>query len=640
MVIKTEGMLGRKIILEKFPPFNLLDKEKLYKIASSLREKNYPAGSYILKQGEASRNALFLIVRGKVEISVRDKYDKEIVTGYRNPLEFMGEAIFFTDKEYPASARAIESTRCFLLPQEVFEEILMENPDFSSFFTRILTERILIFYQRFYDEDKLARDEGFSKRISGIMVENVVTCSPGDNVTRIASLMRENNVSSVVVAEGDSPLGIITEGDLISKVLRHENMQKSIGCSAKELMSSNLITLRPEDFSYKAFLLMVKHRIKHVVVVDENGKLVGIVAIRDLLKSRKTGSFAIVNSIESRSTVEQIASLRPEIDQVLEALLVERATVLEINSLITEFYDRITRKIIEISEKEMIDEGSGAPPVGYCWITMGSSGRKEQFARTDQDNGILYEDVGEGKDEKEVKDYFLKLGEKVVAGLEQYGFKRCNGGVMGNSEDWCHSLQGWHNTIKNWTSFLDPKNVCLISIFLDFRYVYGEKTLYDLLRNFVTRNFHNDVLLQFLVKENLDKKVPISMFRQIQTERSGKHLHQINLKTSACIHVVDCSRVLALQAGLLEINTFERLQKLGEREVLKDKDVDRITAAYETLMMLRIRDAMTKMRRGIEPDNYIAPRDLTAREYSLLREALLITRNLQFIVSEILLVPR
>jgi CBS domain-containing protein len=58
-----------------------------------------------------------------------------------------------------------------------------------------------------------------------------------------------------------------------------------------------------------------------------------------------------------------------------------------------------------------------------------------------------------------------------------------------------------------------------------------------------------------------------------------------------------------------------------------------LISAYETLMMLRIRDAMAKMRKGLEADNYIDPKNLTNREYSLLREALIMVSRLQSITE-------
>ncbi len=619
-------------ILKKMKPFGNLDESLLQKIAASLKKESYPVGSYIVRQGEPSKHVLFLVVEGKVELLVQDRSKNITVTGYRGPFEIFGETVFFTDEEYPGSACSVEDTVCYLLPQEVFEEVVVEDADFAAFFSRLLADRLRILYQKFrFFEEEDVTEEAFGKLVSDIMVSSVITCTPDATVAEIASIMHDHNISSVVVVEGRKPLGIITEGDLVSKVLREENLQESASLTARELMSRKPITIDAQSFSYQAFLLMVKNRIKHVVVVDEEGMLEGIVAIRDVIKSRKTGSLAIVNRIEAGGSIDEIAMLRPDVDQVLNALLMERATVSEINSLITEFYDRITRRIIELSEREMIKEGYGPPPVGYCFINMGSSGRKEQYARTDQDNGIVFEDVPKEK-ESSVRKYFLAMGEKVVAGLEKYGFERCNGGVMANNKDWCRSFQSWRNIIRHWIHDLDPQNVMLMSIFLDFRFIYGKKSLHDLLRNFVARSFReSNLTLTFLVQDSIIRKVPISIFRQIQTERSGEHRGKINLKSSACVHIVDCTRAFSLESGIIVTNTFERLHEIERREILNKKDVQNITAAYETLMMFRIRDSLAMMRKGLHPDNHIDPEELTAHEYSLLKEALIMVKRLQSI---------
>ena len=71
-----------------------------------------------------------------------------------------------------------------------------------------------------------------------------------------------------------------------------------------------------------------------------------------MLSNQEKPVLAIVHRIETSNTIEEVSRLSPEVDQVLQALLVEKATVVEITSLITEFYDRITRRIIEIAENK------------------------------------------------------------------------------------------------------------------------------------------------------------------------------------------------------------------------------------------------------------------------------------------------
>ncbi len=632
MLVSEKKIDVRVANLKNIKPFSFLNEEQLKKVADSLDEEVYSAGEIFMEQGKPSRHALFLIIRGRVEIFVTDKNGNETVTNFRGASETMGESVFLSNENYPASARALEETYCYLLPRRVATQLYEENSGFAAYIARLLADRMRVLYQKFYDEEDNQVGGGFNKRLEDIMVTDVVTCGPEDTVSLIATIMDTNNISSIVVADDDGrPQGIITEGDLVSRVLRREDPADIVSLKAKDLMTSGLISLGRYDFTHEAFLLMVKHRVKHIIILDEEEKIQGIVAMRDVIKSRKTGSFAIVNDIEAVKSLDALVKLRTEVDQVLQALLVERANVREITSLITEFYDRITRKVIEMAEKEMIAEGYGPPPLEYCWITMGSSGRKEQFARTDQDNGIIFADT-DAEREEEAKKYFLILGDKVVNGLERYGFELCKGKVMANNPAWCHSLRGWSENVEQWA--VHSIEVRMMTIFLDFRSVYGASWLYDLLRSFVYKKVTEySMFLYHLVKDNLEKQVPLTFFRQVQTVHSGKHRNQINLKTSACVHIVDCTRVFALQEGLTVTNTFERLDELKKRRVLREKDAEQVKFAYETLMMLRIRDAMTKMQKGEVPDNYITPRQLSDHEYSLLRESLIIVSRFQRITE-------
>ena len=624
------ALLGRVEQIKDFELFKHLEDSVLYKIAAALEEKTFPKGSLLLKQSEESKHALFLVIEGKVEIFVTDSSGKETVTGYRGAKDFFGETTFLSDEEYPGSARAVEDTRCFLLPQDVFEKLILTNSNMAIFFTRLLSSRLRTMYQKFsfFEEGEELEKEPLRRKVADVMVTRPVTCNLEDHFREVASIIHRHNVSSVVVVDNGKPLGIITEKDLVSLIAQELDLNNGDTVKAKNIMSSGLITVSPDDFSYQALFLMIKHRTKHLPVVEEE-QLAGIVTLRDLIKSRQSGALAIVNRIESRSSIEEISQLRSDIDQVLQALLSERATVLEITSLIAEFYDRITRRIIEISEQAMIDEGWGPPPTRYCFIEMGSGGRKEQFTRTDQDNGIVYEDVKEGRQE-DVKKYFLTLGEKIVAGLEAFGFKRCDGYVMSNNEKWCRSFKEWRETINSWKVSWDPENILMMNIFLDFRYVYGSQSLYYLLRNMVVKNFRNaDQMISMLIKDHMNIKVPLSLFRKIQTERSGDHTGKLNLKSSACVLIVDCMRAFSLREGIFATNTFERISELGKRNVFSSKDAEFITIAYETLMLFRIKDAAAKRKKGLEPDNYIDPSKLSNHEYTLLRDALVMVGRLQ-----------
>ncbi len=621
-------------ILKKIPPFDLLTEEHLELVTDNLREKTYPADTYVFRQGDKSQGILFIVVSGLLEITIVSKHGIEKITGYRKPFEFFGITALLAEEEYSVSVKTLEETKCYLISNDIIEQLVDYNPDVAKFFSKILTNRIKTLYETFVREDPFQGttplEPPLKKRIADLMSSPPVICFLEDSVQYIARLMKEKHVSSVVVLDDNkSPVGIITEKDLVTKVLATGgNIEK---LRAKDIKSLKLLTVSPKSFFYNALLIMVKNNISHLVVTSET-KLAGIVTLRDLVKSRNTGALTIVNSIESKTDIDGLIMTRKEIDKVLEALVAEKASVREICELITEFYDRLTRKIIEISEKDLVREGL-APPVSYSWINMGSSGRKEQFMRTDQDNGIIYEDVPEDM-EPETNKYFLLLGKKIVEGLSQFGFEKCKGNVMASNPVWCHSLKNWRKKVADWIAVPNPDHVRMMTIFLDFRHIYGKKVLCDTLKAYVIKKFQtNHVSLQYLAKDDLQHKVPLGFLKKIVTEKSKEHRNMVNLKSSACVHIVDCLRVFSLREGIEETSTFLRVKELTEKNVFSCDDSEMVETAFEALMMFRIRESLKKIKQGQPPDNYITPKNMSKRERAILKEAFLAVDRLQNLTS-------
>jgi CBS domain-containing protein len=117
--------------------------------------------------------------------------------------------------------------------------------------------------------------------VKDIMTSPVITVSDKTFVDEIAQLMDRYNVSGIVVAiNDDNPLGIITERDLVTRVLA-KNIQPSKSTS-KEVMSSPLITIGPEESLTEAARKMNKLKVKRLGVSYKE-KLVGIVSSGDIL---------------------------------------------------------------------------------------------------------------------------------------------------------------------------------------------------------------------------------------------------------------------------------------------------------------------------------------------------------------------
>jgi len=119
--------------------------------------------------------------------------------------------------------------------------------------------------------------------VRDVMTENVRTVRPNSTITEVVRKMNKFEIGSVVVVDGERPVGLITERDILRRVL--EVTLAAEAMKAKEVMSSPLLTVGDEATVEQAARIMVDRRIKKLPVVKE-GKLVGIVTSTDIVRSQ------------------------------------------------------------------------------------------------------------------------------------------------------------------------------------------------------------------------------------------------------------------------------------------------------------------------------------------------------------------
>jgi len=108
----------------------------------------------------------------------------------------------------------------------------------------------------------------------------VVTVGPQSSLSKAAQLMDEHNVGAIVVAEQSRPIGIVTDRDLALAVCakglsREEHVQKIMTCPVS--------TIKQSDGVFKATQQMMEGSVRRLPVVDDVGRLVGLVSLDDLL---------------------------------------------------------------------------------------------------------------------------------------------------------------------------------------------------------------------------------------------------------------------------------------------------------------------------------------------------------------------
>lgn len=138
------------------------------------------------------------------------------------------------------------------------------------------------------------------QHVKDVMTPEVVVVAPECGFKHIVDVLADFRVSAVPVVDDDAVIGVVSEADLLHKVefagapgstrrferrARRTAREKAAGETARDLMTAPVITVGPDATLAAAARLMEQHRVKRLPVVEQStGRLVGIVARRDLLR--------------------------------------------------------------------------------------------------------------------------------------------------------------------------------------------------------------------------------------------------------------------------------------------------------------------------------------------------------------------
>ena len=119
--------------------------------------------------------------------------------------------------------------------------------------------------------------------VSAIMTSKICSLSKGQTIREAAKLMTELNIGAAPVLEGDKIVGMFSERDILKRVVAKDLDVNT--CEIDDVMSSPVITITEDEKLHAALYIMTDQRIRHLPIVDKDGKMVGIVGIRGLLQA-------------------------------------------------------------------------------------------------------------------------------------------------------------------------------------------------------------------------------------------------------------------------------------------------------------------------------------------------------------------
>ena len=117
--------------------------------------------------------------------------------------------------------------------------------------------------------------------VRDVMSKDVRVVRPDSSVKEVVATMNKFDIGSVVVVQGERPVGIITERDILRRIVEPCLAPETL--TARQIMTSPVITIDENASINEAAKLMVKKRIKRLLVTRNNNELVGIITFTDIV---------------------------------------------------------------------------------------------------------------------------------------------------------------------------------------------------------------------------------------------------------------------------------------------------------------------------------------------------------------------
>jgi CBS domain-containing protein len=467
----------------------------------------------------------------------------------------------------------------------------------------------------------------FHRRVRDLITRPPVTSRPDLSAVEVARRFSRESVGSVVVVDdAGAPIGIVTDHDLRARVVATGRDASATPASA--IMSAPLVTLPSTAFLFEAVLEMTRHRLRHVVVLEDS-RLLGVVSSRDLLGLPTTHPVMLARELERAGSVEAIAALGPRLTQLVRLLVDEGGRPYDIGQIVAELNDRAVVHVLRLTAEALEQSGQPAPAARFCWLAFGSEARREQTLRTDQDNGLVYADPEPAEAEATAR-YYAAFAEAAIANLVATGFPRCPGDAMASNPRWCQPLSVWTSYFRRWLDHPAPDEILAASIYFDLRPLAGAVEVAAPLEQILRREAPTSrAFLRLLAHDVVAARLPRTLLGNVAVKRRGPQRGTLDVKAAGGLQLTGAARVAALELGSSRTNTVDRFREAGARGLYTETEMREITDAYEHLMRLRLVHQLERLAAGAPADNRVIVATLSRADALLLRDALAVVERVQ-----------
>jgi CBS domain-containing protein len=604
--------------IQSIPPFDTLPKPALAKLIREL-SINYVREGQTLPPKGIDEARLYIVRKGALSCMASDDElisrlgEGDLCTEFCKQILHMPNDI---EQRAPRRIQADEDCLVYSADCEVIRELTEQFPSIDDYFSYNSAQRLKQRMSK-VNEETVISSSLMNTSVSDFYHRPVAGIDANQSIQQAAIKMTEQGYSCLVVLDNTKSIGIVTDKDIRRRCVA-EGLP--ITTYVSEIMTQNMSTIDLKNNAYDALMTMTSKRIHHLPVTDQ-GEVVGMVTVTDLMNNEGHNAVnfsSIIHKAKSLEKLVEISKLLPKLQIRLAKLGASSDHVGKSISAITMAF---TKRLIEMAE-----EIYGPAPVPFAWLAAGSQARQEQLAHSDQDNGIIICDSMQPYDDA----WFESLAHYVCDGLASCGFIYCPGDIMATNPKWRQPKKVWQKYFDAWVDTPTPQALLNSSVFFDLDTICGDTSLLESVRaNMLKKTTRSTLFIAHLSKNALGLRPPLGFFRDFVLKQNGKHKDTLDLKHNGIAPIVDLARIYALSQGISAVNTIERIKQASGSAAISSSSAENLIDAYEFLGFLRVKHQANKLMLGLEPDNYLSPKELSKLEREHLKDAFKVIKTLQ-----------
>lgn len=584
-------------------PFDALTPAQQHLVQASVDITYYPAGTVILDVG-ATPSHLWVNIKGHVT-----EYEGEEIVGSCGVNDVWDGRALVAGR---ASHRfvASEEVLAYEVPRATVMSLIAENATFSALLFSDLGKKLSALAQRGQEHElnslTHARvDEAYLRPAHAV---------PGDmDVLSVVRVMRDKDARAVLVHDDTvrpARLGIFTPSAVQRAVLDGRPLAQM---PVRDWAQFALVCIPSAQQIGDALVLFTRHRVMRLVVKQDD-RVLGILEALDVFSFLSSQSHLIALQIEAADDLDSLAQASARMARMVSRLHRSGTRVGLIGHLVQGLQGRLLDRAWRlVAPPDLVDNS--------CLFVMGSEGRGEQLLKTDQDNALVWRDGYEPPAD------LAAICDRFSAALAQFGFPPCPGAIMVSNPAWRGSVDAFARRVRQWLISADGDAMMNLAIFFDAQAVAGDPRWLAVLQEEARRNAaHSDALLARFADAIESFGSHHGWWSRLWS-LGDSSASRLNLKKEGIFALVHGVRSLALEAGLSETGTADRLQALAARGVVTPGQAGDWTQCLHFLMDLKLKAGLAEIDRGQGVSGEVDVAQLSTLERDLLKEALAVVRQ-------------